>query len=202
MLSHYHWQHQVMKQYILIEIFGNTCYWNSKDYVKKNLPNTIERDPNLTSHGSLKLKIANKFSRRDQRLLIEDIRTDILHMTDFVFQDTHAEVISGKQEGVYTWIAINYVLGKFNHQASGKYRSRWNLTLYMLNWFEETWKYIGIFCHFLKVGWCLKSFFMEDIDLFILYSQYHGCWWPGDRWSQVICNHDIDLVSRICWPQH
>ena len=24
---------------------------------------------------------------------------------------------------------------------------------------------------------------MEHIDLFILYSQYHGCWWPGDASS-------------------
>ena len=25
--------------------------------------------------------------------------------------------------------------------------------------------------------------FMEHRDLFILYSQYHGCWWPGDASS-------------------
>ena len=35
---------------------------------------------------------------------------------------------------------------------------------------------------------------MEDKDRFNLYSQYHGCWWPGDLHRQVISNHDIDLV--------
>ena len=38
-----------------------------------------------------------------------------------------------------------------------------------------------------------KSFLRVDKDLFILHSQYHGCWWPGDARSQGISNHDIDL---------
>ena len=32
----------------------------------------------------------------------------------------------------------------------------------------------------------LKSFLMEVKDLFILYNQYHGCWWPSDTRSQHI----------------
>ena len=31
---------------------------------------------------------------------------------------------------------------------------------------------------------------------YLSYSQYHGCWWPGDMRSQSISSHGIDLV---CW---
>ena len=39
--------------------------------------------------------------------------------------------------------------------------------------------------HFWKARWfrLLKSFPLEDKDMFILQSQYHGCWWPGDKRS-------------------
>uniref|UniRef100_A0A1I8FEG5 Ectonucleoside triphosphate diphosphohydrolase 5 n=1 Tax=Macrostomum lignano TaxID=282301 RepID=A0A1I8FEG5_9PLAT len=35
----------------------------------------------------------------------------------FLFSDTHAEVISGKQEGVYAWITTNFLLGRFSHSV-------------------------------------------------------------------------------------
>ena len=43
----------------------------------------------------------------------------------------------------------------------------------------------------------LISFLMKDKNLpTVSYSQYHGCWWPGDMRSQNISSHSIDLV---CW---
>ncbi|XP_063787946.1 ectonucleoside triphosphate diphosphohydrolase 4 isoform X3 [Pseudophryne corroboree] len=50
-----------------------------------------------------------------QEAILEDLRTDIPVRYDFLFSDSHAEVISGKQEGVYAWIGINFVLGRFDH---------------------------------------------------------------------------------------
>uniref|UniRef100_H3B0E2 Ectonucleoside triphosphate diphosphohydrolase 4 n=1 Tax=Latimeria chalumnae TaxID=7897 RepID=H3B0E2_LATCH len=50
-----------------------------------------------------------------QEAILEDLRTDIPVHFDFLFSDSHAEVISGKQEGVYAWIGINFVLGRFDH---------------------------------------------------------------------------------------
>ncbi|KAI1900803.1 hypothetical protein AGOR_G00053630 [Albula goreensis] len=52
-----------------------------------------------------------------QEALLEDLRTDIPVHFNFLFSDSHVEVISGKQEGVYAWIGINFVLGKFDHIA-------------------------------------------------------------------------------------
>ncbi|XP_061672786.1 ectonucleoside triphosphate diphosphohydrolase 4 isoform X2 [Syngnathoides biaculeatus] len=50
-----------------------------------------------------------------QEAILEDLRTDIPVHFNFLFSDSHVEVISGKQEGVYAWIGINFVLGKFDH---------------------------------------------------------------------------------------
>ncbi|XP_021037206.1 ectonucleoside triphosphate diphosphohydrolase 4 isoform X1 [Mus caroli] len=50
-----------------------------------------------------------------QKAILEDLLTDIPVHYDFLFSDSHAEVISGKQEGVYAWIGINFVLGRFEH---------------------------------------------------------------------------------------
>lgn len=51
----------------------------------------------------------------DQAAILEDIVSDVPLEFDFLFSQSHAEVISGKQEGVYAWIGINFVLGRFDH---------------------------------------------------------------------------------------
>ena len=64
------------------------------------------------------------------------------------------------------------------------------------NLFQETESHICVLYHFPTFWWhmLLKSFLMEDRDLPILHSQYHGCWWPGDARSQGISSHGADLV--------
>ncbi|XP_010874293.1 ectonucleoside triphosphate diphosphohydrolase 4 isoform X2 [Esox lucius] len=57
-------------------------------------------------------------SDSQKEALLEDLRTDIPVHFNFLFSDSHVEVISGKQEGVYAWIGINFVLGRFNHVDS------------------------------------------------------------------------------------
>ena len=70
------------------------------------------------------------------------------------------------------------------------------LTPVMPSLLLEILKYNCVFYHFSILRWrrLLKSVIVEDKDLFDLYSQYHGCWWPGDARSQVISIHGIDLV--------
>jgi len=55
------------------------------------------------------------FHGRDQEAILSDLRVDLALQFEFLFSATHVEVISGKQEGIYSWIAVNHVLGKFDH---------------------------------------------------------------------------------------
>lgn len=50
-----------------------------------------------------------------QAAILDDLVVNVPDDFDFLFSRSHAEVISGKQEGVYAWIGINFVLGRFDH---------------------------------------------------------------------------------------
>ncbi|XP_070288641.1 ectonucleoside triphosphate diphosphohydrolase 7 [Myotis yumanensis] len=52
---------------------------------------------------------------RKQLAILADLVKDLPLEFDFLFSQSQAEVISGKQEGVYAWIGINFVLGRFDH---------------------------------------------------------------------------------------
>ena len=65
------------------------------------------------------------------------------------------------------------------------------------NFFWETEKYVYIFLTYLntKMLQVLETLpHPEKNDMFIVYSQYHGCWCLGDARNQGICSHRIDQV--------
>ncbi len=51
----------------------------------------------------------------EQNQIIKDLFNDIVRDYDFLVEKTHFQVISGQLEGIYSWIAINYVLGRFQN---------------------------------------------------------------------------------------
>lgn len=53
---------------------------------------------------------------RQQAAILADLVRNVPLEFDFLFSASQAEVISGKQEGVYAWIGINFVLGRFDHE--------------------------------------------------------------------------------------
>lgn len=75
-------------------------------------------------------------SEEIQESILNDLRVDIPQNFSFHFPPTNVEVISGKQEGIYLWIAINYLLGNFDHsfQNEGKLKLATNSS----NWRKPT----------------------------------------------------------------
>ncbi|NXC98947.1 ENTP4 diphosphohydrolase, partial [Certhia familiaris] len=83
-----------------------------------------------------------------QKAILEDLLTDIPVHFDFLFSDSHAEVISGKQEGRWT-------LGKI----SGKY----------LGFPRDD---LGNSCCFFQILLCLKAFIPQERNIpFFLWSE-------------------------------
>lgn len=56
------------------------------------------------------------FFERKQLVILVDLVKDLLLEFDFFFLQFQVEVIFGKQEGVYVWIGINFVLGRFDYE--------------------------------------------------------------------------------------
>ena len=63
------------------------------------------------------------FFCRAQDNILKDLHTDLTKEFEFVVAENHFEVIPGKTEGVYAWIAINYALDRFSHSAGKSERS-------------------------------------------------------------------------------
>ncbi|XP_059083836.1 ectonucleoside triphosphate diphosphohydrolase 7-like isoform X2 [Tigriopus californicus] len=57
-------------------------------------------------------------SSKEQDDILTHLREGILQKYQFLFPEGNLEIITGKQEGIYQWLAINYVLGKFRHSET------------------------------------------------------------------------------------
>ncbi|XP_043939051.1 ectonucleoside triphosphate diphosphohydrolase 4 isoform X2 [Protopterus annectens] len=82
------------------------------DFAAQHVPTAKHKETPLYILCTAGMRI---LPENQQERILEDLRTDIPAHFDFLFSDSHAEVISGKQEGVYAWIGINFVLGRFDH---------------------------------------------------------------------------------------
>ncbi|CAK9296694.1 unnamed protein product [Gordionus sp. m RMFG-2023] len=57
-------------------------------------------------------------SHMEQEAILKDIRHDIaMRYPQLFFPASHIQIISGKMEAVYAWIAMNYILGNFDKHA-------------------------------------------------------------------------------------
>jgi len=54
-------------------------------------------------------------SNEKRNAIMKNIKAEIPKMSGFYFTESQVDVISGKQEGIYLWIATNYMLGRFDH---------------------------------------------------------------------------------------
>ena len=54
-------------------------------------------------------------TKEEQAAILKELETGIKAEYDFDFRDDSLEVISGRQEGIYQWLAVNYILDRFEN---------------------------------------------------------------------------------------
>ncbi|XP_071828433.1 ectonucleoside triphosphate diphosphohydrolase 4-like isoform X1 [Apostichopus japonicus] len=92
---------------------------NLLDYAAKHIPASKHHETPLYILATAGMRMLPQ-SKQDN--LLSRLREGVPQHYNFLFSDSSVEIISGKQEGVYAWIGINYVLGRFNHDESDPYK--------------------------------------------------------------------------------
>ena len=92
---------------------------NASDYITpllnfaaENIPKTKHKETPLYILATAGMRLLPKSS---QNLILDDLRKDIPKNFSFLFTPGNVQVISGKEEGIYSWVSINYLMGRFDH---------------------------------------------------------------------------------------
>jgi len=81
-------------------------------FARDNIPKEKHKETPLYILATAGMRLLEK---EQQEAVLANLRKGINENFSFYFPSGHLEIISGKQEGIYQWLAINYVLGKFKH---------------------------------------------------------------------------------------
>lgn len=86
------------------------------DYVKDFIPREKHKETPLYILATAGMRM---ISKEAQEAILKDLKKDVTKDFDFLVAENHFEVITGKTEGVYAWIAVNYALNRFSHTYGG-----------------------------------------------------------------------------------
>jgi len=81
-------------------------------FASNNIPKEKHKETPLYILATAGMRLLEK---EKQDAVLANVRKGIRENFEFYFPEGHLEIISGKQEGIYQWLSINYVLGKFQH---------------------------------------------------------------------------------------
>lgn len=81
-------------------------------YASLNIPNGKHKETPLYILCTAGMRLLPEEKRNN---IMNIVASNIRQQFDFFFKPSHIEVIDGRMEGVYGWIAVNYMLGRFDH---------------------------------------------------------------------------------------
>uniref|UniRef100_A0A0K2USE0 Uncharacterized protein n=1 Tax=Lepeophtheirus salmonis TaxID=72036 RepID=A0A0K2USE0_LEPSM len=86
------------------------------DFAQEHIPSSKHKETPLFILATAGMRLLG----RDKQLnIMKHLGITVNENSNFIFPENNLEIITGKQEGIYQWLAINYVLGKFtNHYTA------------------------------------------------------------------------------------
>lgn len=85
-------------------------------FASDNIPTSSHKETPLYILATAGMRLVEK---TQQEKILSNLRNGIRQNFSFYFPEEHLEIISGKQEGIYQWLAINFVLGRLSHRQPG-----------------------------------------------------------------------------------
>ena len=82
------------------------------EFASTHIPEKYHKETSLYILATAGMRLLPK-SQQDP--ILSNLREGVTAEYPFIFPEENLEIISGRQEGVYQWLAINYVLGKLDH---------------------------------------------------------------------------------------
>ena len=84
------------------------------EFATKHIPEQYHKETPLYILATAGMRL---IAKDNQEAILSNLRSGINAQYPFLFPEGNLEIISGRQEGIYQWLAINYVLGKLDHHV-------------------------------------------------------------------------------------
>ncbi|XP_025016970.1 ectonucleoside triphosphate diphosphohydrolase 7 isoform X2 [Tetranychus urticae] len=85
------------------------------EFANNNVPSFKHKETPLYIFATAGMRLLSKES---QDAILTNLRNRIKSNSSFSFNPANVQVISGKEEGIYSWISVNYLLGRFDHSMT------------------------------------------------------------------------------------
>lgn len=105
----------------------SSCYRDTSsasDYIRpllkfasRHVPQSKHRETPLFILATAGMRLLDV---AQQEAILDDLRKDVPNEFSFHFPPTSAQIITGKEEGIYSWISVNYLMGRFDHSLNAE----------------------------------------------------------------------------------
>ncbi|XP_074602933.1 uncharacterized protein LOC141856500 isoform X1 [Brevipalpus obovatus] len=88
------------------------------EFANRNIPQNKHKETPLYILATAGMRLLSSAS---QEIILNNLRESVKSNSSFLFSSSNVEVITGKEEGIYSWISVNYLLNRYDHSLSSEH---------------------------------------------------------------------------------